>query len=203
MPPPHTGSECIRRSPGFADEYAGTGAPACLCGGSRPVCHRPGFIRGTNCLPARRSSLPSRRVEPGHPLIPASALGSLDILGKTVAYEVFRHPAGGRRDVIRWAGPGGPALPSSKSTARADEASQTEPAIAASRRIEPVRPACRKRPGSSTANSAWSRCFAWPAAIENPRLRGRALTDAFAKAEPRLGFKVLVSCNYPHPATLL
>jgi hypothetical protein len=34
---------------------------------------------------------------------PAFAVGHLDITEKSNTYEIFRHPAGGRKDVIRWA----------------------------------------------------------------------------------------------------
>lgn len=33
---------------------------------------------------------------------PAFAVGQFDFPGKTEAYEIFRHPGGGRKDVIRW-----------------------------------------------------------------------------------------------------
>jgi hypothetical protein len=37
---------------------------------------------------------------------PAFAVSQLDLPGKTATYEIFRHPEGGRRDVMRWAAPG-------------------------------------------------------------------------------------------------
>jgi hypothetical protein len=37
---------------------------------------------------------------------PAFAISQSDFLEKTETYEIFRHPMGGRRDVMRWARPG-------------------------------------------------------------------------------------------------
>jgi hypothetical protein len=37
---------------------------------------------------------------------PAFAISQPQLLGKTETYEIFRHPGGGRKDVIHWAGPG-------------------------------------------------------------------------------------------------
>jgi hypothetical protein len=37
---------------------------------------------------------------------PAFAVSQVDIPGKTETYDIFRHPEGGRKDVLRWAGLG-------------------------------------------------------------------------------------------------
>ena len=37
---------------------------------------------------------------------PAFALSQFDLPGKTEAYDIYRHPEGGRRDVLRWAAAG-------------------------------------------------------------------------------------------------
>jgi hypothetical protein len=37
---------------------------------------------------------------------PAFAVSQFDLYGKTETYEIFRHPEGGRKDVLRWAGQG-------------------------------------------------------------------------------------------------
>jgi hypothetical protein len=37
---------------------------------------------------------------------PAFAVSQFDSPGKTASYEIFRHPDGGRKDVLRWAAPG-------------------------------------------------------------------------------------------------
>ncbi len=37
---------------------------------------------------------------------PAFAVSQFDLPGKTEAYEILRHPDGGRKDVLRWAAPG-------------------------------------------------------------------------------------------------
>jgi hypothetical protein len=39
---------------------------------------------------------------------PAFAVSQFDSLGKTASYEIFRHPEGGRKDVLRWTSPGEP-----------------------------------------------------------------------------------------------
>lgn len=48
--------------------------------------------------------------QPGFTLAPRSrpafAVGSLDLLEKSVSYEIFRHPAGGRKDIVHWGLPG-------------------------------------------------------------------------------------------------
>jgi hypothetical protein len=37
---------------------------------------------------------------------PAFAVSQFDLPGKTETYDIFRHPAGGRKDVFRWSAPG-------------------------------------------------------------------------------------------------
>jgi hypothetical protein len=37
---------------------------------------------------------------------PAFAISQFDLPGKTEAYEILRHPDGGRKDILRWAAPG-------------------------------------------------------------------------------------------------
>jgi len=39
---------------------------------------------------------------------PAFAVSQFDSSGKTVSYEILRHPDGGRKDVLRWSSPGEP-----------------------------------------------------------------------------------------------
>ena len=56
---------------------------------------------------------------------PAFAVSSLDLPEKSDGYEIFRHPAGGRKDIFHWGPPGEKRWPSSKSTAPA--ASSTHP----------------------------------------------------------------------------
>ena len=35
---------------------------------------------------------------------PAFAVSQIDLRDKTEAYEIFRHPGGGRKDLLRWSG---------------------------------------------------------------------------------------------------
>ena len=56
-------------------------------------------------LPVGESSEPAAKaswslVDRSHP---AFAVSQFDLFAKTETYEIFRHPLGGRRDVIRWA----------------------------------------------------------------------------------------------------
>ncbi|MBR1162412.1 hypothetical protein [Bradyrhizobium elkanii] len=47
---------------------------------------------------------------PAGRLAPAFAVSRLDLRDKTEAYEIFRHPEGGRKDVFRWADANGAAV---------------------------------------------------------------------------------------------
>jgi hypothetical protein len=53
-------------------------------------------------LPAGRQS----RLEPGHPLIPGFRRQPVRFVRKTETYQIFRHPEGGRKDVLRWTAQG-------------------------------------------------------------------------------------------------
>ena len=79
------------------------GASACLCGGPGPACHRrhpsPGRIAGG---PGERASA-QNGLERGCALrIQRSPSAISILLGKTEAYQIFRYPEGGRKDVLRW-----------------------------------------------------------------------------------------------------
>jgi hypothetical protein len=58
-------------------------------------------IFGGNCLPAAKAgwSLAIRSY-------PAFAVSRFDLYGKTETYQIFRHPEGGRKDVLRWTAQG-------------------------------------------------------------------------------------------------
>src|ERR1700687_5093197 len=78
------------------------GASVCLCGCSGLACHRrhpsTGRIAGG---PAERAfakvgwSVAVRSY-------PAFAVSQFDLPEKTEAYQILRHPEGGRKDVFRW-----------------------------------------------------------------------------------------------------
>jgi hypothetical protein len=78
-----------------------TGAPACLCGGSGPACHAryPSLGR----IPAGEASEPSAKAgwSVAARWYPAFAVSQFDLAEKTEAYEIFRHPEGGRNHVFR------------------------------------------------------------------------------------------------------
>ena len=62
---------------------------------------------------------------------PAFAVSQFDLPEKTETYEIFRHPEGGRKDVLRWAGARAKSRsPNSKSIAPAANSANPEPAIA-------------------------------------------------------------------------
>lgn len=54
-------------------------------------------------LPAARGWTPASRPHP------AFAINKLDLADKTDAYEILRHPEGGRKDILRWAAAAGDA----------------------------------------------------------------------------------------------
>lgn len=58
---------------------------------------------GDLVLPAQPSWVPASRPHP------AFAISKLDLSDKTNAYEILRHPEGGRRDILRWAAHAGEA----------------------------------------------------------------------------------------------
>ena len=61
---------------------------------------------------------------------PAFAIGQFDSSGKTGTYEIFRHPEGGRKDVLRWAGSGEKLAAEVEIYRPGGESSQSGPAIA-------------------------------------------------------------------------
>jgi hypothetical protein len=62
---------------------------------------------------------------------PAFAVSQPEFIGKTDTYEILRHPLGGRKDVIRWAGAGEKPAAEVEIYRPGGELSQAEPAIAA------------------------------------------------------------------------
>jgi hypothetical protein len=88
---------------------------------------------GSNEPPAKASwSLADR----SHP---AFAVSQSDFPEKTEAYEIFRHPLGGRRDVMRWAGQGERPIAELEIYRPGGEFSQPGPAFADSAaRMEPT-----------------------------------------------------------------
>jgi hypothetical protein len=62
---------------------------------------------------------------------PAFAVSQPEFVGKTDTYEIFRHPLGGRKDIIRWAVAGEKPAAEVEIYRPGGEVSQAEPAIAA------------------------------------------------------------------------
>jgi hypothetical protein len=61
---------------------------------------------------------------------PAFAVSQFDLFGKTEAYEILRHPAGGRKDVFRWAAQGEAPVAELEIYRPGGELSQSGPPIA-------------------------------------------------------------------------
>jgi hypothetical protein len=61
---------------------------------------------------------------------PAFAVSQFDLPGKTEAYEIFRHPDGGRKDVFRWAAQGEAPVAELEIYRPGGEVSQSGPPIA-------------------------------------------------------------------------
>ena len=91
----------------FADECCATLARLLAYVGTLAVVAMVG-IHLWNGLPLGESREPPAKASWGlaDRSQPAFAVSQFDLHDKTEAYEIFRHPLGGRRDVIRWAKPG-------------------------------------------------------------------------------------------------
>jgi hypothetical protein len=105
----------------------------------------------------------------------AFAIGQFDLSEKTETYQIFRHPEGGRKDVIRWTQGDRPIA--ELETYRPDgEFSQSGPTVAAIRLVVPRRliagPAPLKRGSCAAAVTRPRRSVGWVTGPENPRLRG-------------------------------
>jgi hypothetical protein len=61
---------------------------------------------------------------------PAFAVSQFDLAGKTETYEIFRHPDGGRKDVLRWAAQGEKPIAEIEIYRPGRELNQTGPPIA-------------------------------------------------------------------------
>ncbi|HEY3792048.1 MAG TPA: hypothetical protein VGM09_09470 [Bradyrhizobium sp.] len=61
---------------------------------------------------------------------PAFSISQAEFAGKTDTYEILRHPLGGRKDIMRWAGTGERPTVEVEIYRPGGELSQTEPAIA-------------------------------------------------------------------------
>jgi hypothetical protein len=92
---------------GFADECCGTLARLFLYVGALALFGIAG-IHLWDQLPVVEAAEPIAKAgwsAAARP-IPAFAVSQFDFPGKTEAYEILRHPEGGRKDIFRWAAPG-------------------------------------------------------------------------------------------------
>jgi hypothetical protein len=82
--------------------------------------------------------LPDAALEPAAPMgwsmatrsRPAFAISQPEFIGKSDTYEILRHPLGGRKDIIRWAGAGDRPAAEIEIYRPGDESSQSEPVTA-------------------------------------------------------------------------
>lgn len=115
---------------------------------------------------------------------PAFAVSQSDFIEKTEAYEIFRHPEGGRKDVIRWAPQGekpvaeleiyrpggefaqsGPAFADIAARMGPDKAAELEAAGIIDSKFGPV--TLLRRPGEAGARS----CLGFVKRLDEPNLR--------------------------------
>ncbi len=61
---------------------------------------------------------------------PAFAVSQPELVGKTASYEIFRHPEGGRKDILRWAAAGEKPVAELEIYRLGGESTQSGPAIA-------------------------------------------------------------------------
>jgi hypothetical protein len=91
----------------FADECCGTLARLIAYVGTLALLAIVG-LHLWDQLPASEAVEPAARAGWSLALrsYPAFAVSQFDLSEKTETYQIFRHPAGGRKDVLRWAAPG-------------------------------------------------------------------------------------------------
>src|SRR3954451_14686743 len=83
-------------------------------------------------LPLKASGDPAAKSgwSPASRSNPAFAVSQFDLSGKTEAYEILRHPDGGRKDVLRWAAQGERPIAEIEIYMPGRELSRPEPPIA-------------------------------------------------------------------------
>ena len=161
------------------------GASACLCGGPGPACHRrhpsPGRIAGG---PGERASA-QNGLERGCALRIQRSPSSISILlGKTEAYQIFRYPEGGRKDVLRWTVQGETPVAELEVYRPGGEFNQTGPTFAGiAARMPPAE--ARARSGAGRRHRQRVR-RGYAASLSGRRGRGAVLPRLTAGNEPNL-----------------
>ena len=82
------------------------GAPHGLCGGAGACLPSSAFISGTNCRSTRPPSPPPKPAGAWRALVSGFRRQPVRSVEKTETYEILRHPEGGRKDILHWAGSG-------------------------------------------------------------------------------------------------
>jgi hypothetical protein len=122
----------------FADECCGTLARLIAYVGTLALLAIVG-IHLWDQLPAGEAVEPSARA--GWSLAfrsyPAFAVSQFDLSEKTETYQIFRHPEGGRKDVLRWAAQGEKPVAELEIYRPGGEFDASEPAADAAARIDP------------------------------------------------------------------
>jgi hypothetical protein len=115
----------------FADEYCGTLVRLIAYVGILALLATAG-IHLWDLLPAGDANEPSAKAgwSQATRSHPAFAVSQFDLAGKTETYEIFRHPEGGRKDVIRWAAQGEKPVAELEIYRFGGESGQSGPAIA-------------------------------------------------------------------------
>jgi hypothetical protein len=124
----------------FADECCGTLARLFVYVGALALFGIAG-IHLWDQLPAAEAAEP--QAKPGWSVatrsFPAFAISQFDLPGKTEAYEILRHPEGGRKDIFRWAAQGEKPVAELEIYRFGGEAAQSGPDVAdIAARIDPA-----------------------------------------------------------------
>ena len=154
------------------------GASGCLSGGSGVTCHH--WRSTTGELPGSAGVEPAAKA--GWSLAtrsyPAFGVSRFDSYGTTDTYQIFRHPEGGRKDILRWAAQAESQSRNSKSIGLAENPADREPASPKSP------PACSPRAGTNWKRLASSRAAqAWQLRYRRHALDLGGLGNGRAKPE--------------------
>ena len=114
------------------------GAAVCLCDDAGSARHLASSRSGSSCLDATTIEPSARTAWSLADRSPAAfAVSQFDLHDKTETYEIFRHPAGGRKDLSTGAVPTKSRSPNSKSTAQAANSTDQDRRSRIAARMDP------------------------------------------------------------------